>query len=201
MSTDTTIHYNADENQVLADALFELLKAGEQTHDLETLEGMNPLNGVFIQVETNTVYSKSKNGEYVSNDQYWNETNMLAKQHRHWQRREITVRIMVDAWAEVKGRASINDAVQLVEIRYWWSKQNSSFTDNMMGHILFDPTKMSGHVELEWNNYCLDDNNDQVLEHVWLNTLGPMMALAEKCKNDNNNKMDELTAILSKVKV
>jgi len=202
MSNNTTIFYSDDPNELLEDVLLKLLKGGDKTYNLEDPEGiesgMSPNNGVFIDVKTNNVYSKSKRGTYVSRDEYWDGTNTVAKKHRHWQRREITVRILMDVFAPVHKRgASIEDTVQMVEIRYWWSKQNSSFIDNMMGHMLYDPSHMAGQVELEWDNRALDVDGE-VNHNAYLNALGSILAaskIAEKKTNDTMNKLKSMLKV------
>ena len=187
-----TMNY-ADEDLQLADAIFKIFKEGDTTYNTSDLEGFGPDANITITVDTKSTYATSINGEFV--EDYWTPTTMAAKKHRHWAKEYVTITISQNIWGE---------PVHLATVNTWFAKQNTSFTDVILGRIFFDWKKTRSNVEVEWARWARERDADlnytgKISKDMAKVFLGTLLGTASHCEKLTETTTTEMMAMFKDV--
>lgn len=198
-TTETTTFYYDDEQQTLAQSLFQFHKKSE-TYAVEQMgiEGLTNNNKdimeFFVEATTETQYRRRKSDKFSNLEEFFKNNNILAKSLPHWQRTAVTVTVYIQLR---DGSGPRND---LVTFRTWYDNKYKSNSDAIAKQAVApDYDETAAQVEAEWSNAVVSD--DIVDRQALINGVGIMTGLSKHLEKQHNQQQQKLFSLLKKVKV
>jgi len=193
-TTKTTTFYYDDEQQKLANSLFQFRNKGE-TYAVEQM-GINGINNdpeqimeFFVETTVEDKFRRRNKDKFVTLKEFYANNDILAKSLPHYQRTAVTVTVYVQL------RDCSGPRQNLVTFRTWFENKYKSNADAVAKQAIapdYDTT--AAQVEAEWSDAVVTD--DTVDRQALINGYGVMTALSKHLKEQHNQQQKELFAML-----
>ena len=193
MTQNTTTFYYDDEQQKLAQTLFQFNK--NETYAVEQMgidgfnNNSNDIMEFFVESTVETKLRRRKTDKFSTLEEFYKNNNILAKSLQHWQRTAVTVTVYVQLQ---DGSGPRNN---LVTFRTWFDSKYNSNADAIAKRALFpDYNSTATQVEAEWSNNVVSD--DTVERQALINGYGVVSALSKHLEKQHNRQQQQLSAML-----
>jgi len=197
--TYTSFYYD-DENQKLANALFQFKQSKihlVERMDIEGLTTSDNLAEFVVQVEVDTRFRKNKTDTWQSLKDFWTADRMFAKSCPHWERRSVRLTVGVG----LRGDTGPDPIFQkMVTLSTWFDNKYKSQADGISHCIVSDGYDSTAQqVQADWNDNCI--SNDMVEENAIRNGIGIMLALSKHLEAEQASNNRKILDMFRKVKV
>jgi hypothetical protein len=201
--TFTTFKYD-DNDQKIADQLFQFKKSKTYAVERMNLEGLNSgkhISEFFVVSEVETKFRKKKTDQWQSLKDFWTMDRMFARSCPHWQRTSVSVSVGVGIRGDIIDKKDYNPIIQkLVTLSTWFDSKYKSQADGIATEIVSSSyNETAQQVSADWNDNCI--TNDLVEETPLKNGIGIFTLLGKHLEQERLIHNKEILNIFAKVKI